>query len=300
MAFKKYQIFIFDEKTGSRRTLYFKSVFFSTCFLIFCLLIAGNVFLGIEYVNNNFVQAELNEIKLKNEDKDAKLLELLAELNTLQEDIERIRQFNNKLQVLAGKDSDANEVSNIGGIGNIEVDMLPLHRQDLAARKIHSFIDQLKKDVQLEEVAQQDLILFLRENANKLASTPSIWPVEGGFVTSNFGMRTAPFTGVRRLHKGIDISAPIGTPVVAPARGKVIFAGNDGAYGLSVEIDHGSGIITRYAHLNKFHVKKGDLVERGHRFADVGNTGRSTGPHLHYEVVVNGIATNPNAYLLKD
>jgi murein DD-endopeptidase MepM/ murein hydrolase activator NlpD len=174
---------------------------------------------------------------------------------------------------------------------------LPMHRQELLARKMHNFLHQLNTEARLEEVRQQELMHVIRSNQDLWAATPSIWPVQG-WVSSPFGARTSPFTGKREFHKGLDISAPNGTPIYAPAKGNVIFTGRDGGYGLSMMIDHGSGIKTRYAHLHSIAIKRGQKVTRGELIAYVGSTGRSTGPHLHYEVRLNGVPVNPMRYVL--
>ncbi len=297
MAFKNYQIFIFDEKTGSRKTMRLPSFFISIFILFVGALGAGNVFLGTHYYKTILIQEELALAKNELEKKEMNLLGIIAELDTLREDIYRIKQFGNKLRATYSDDFQEDTVASVGGAIEYNLSAIPLHRQELANSKIHGFISELKKEIQLEELVQQDLLLFLKENMNKLASTPSIWPVQGGYVSSKFGMRKSPFTGVKQLHKGIDIVAPRGTSIVSSANGKVIFSGNDGAYGLSLEIDHGYGVVSRYAHMNKLLVKKGETVNRNQQIGEVGNTGRSTGPHLHYEIIVNGVPTNPYAYI---
>ncbi|MFS8653592.1 MAG: M23 family metallopeptidase [Limnochordia bacterium] len=131
---------------------------------------------------------------------------------------------------------------------------------------------------------------------HKLRHTPSIWPVEGR-ITSEYGYRRHPITGRNHLHAGIDIAVPTGTPVKATAAGKVVHAGPDGGYGLTVVIDHGYGWRTLYAHNSRVLVKAGDTVERGDVIALAGSTGVSTGPHVHYEVHVDGKPVNPRAFL---
>jgi murein DD-endopeptidase MepM/ murein hydrolase activator NlpD len=123
-------------------------------------------------------------------------------------------------------------------------------------------------------------------------ATPSIWPV-AGWLTSSFGNRRDPFTGGQDFHPGLDISASYGDAVQAPATGIVISAGNAGNYGNLVVIDHGYGIITKYGHMSRFNVMNGQQVNRGDIIGYVGSTGRSTSPHLHYEVWVNEKLTNP-------
>jgi murein DD-endopeptidase MepM/ murein hydrolase activator NlpD len=123
-------------------------------------------------------------------------------------------------------------------------------------------------------------------------------PIAGGYrMSSSYGFRRHPISGYRRMHQGIDFAAGTGTPIVAAASGVVTVAEYHAQYGHMVEIDHGNDLLTRYAHASVLHVKVGDVVRRGHRIADVGSTGRSTGPHLHFEVRHRGLAQNPNRFL---
>lgn len=299
MLFKKYQVFVFDEKSGKKRSFSFKSSLFVYIFLFMLALVGVNGFFVQYFLSTKDMKKDLVYAEREIEEKETRLVGILAELEVLREDINRIRQFDNQLKMLVGEKTLAEE-SSVGGIESedFKVDMLPLHRQELASRKILSYIRELKKDSQLEEIIQQDLIVYMNESTQKLACIPSIIPAQG-FISSRFGYRTSPFTGSKQLHKGLDVAAPIGTKIIAPADGKVVFAQRDGAYGLSIEIDHGNGIITRYAHMSKFNVKRGDKIKRGDLIGLVGNTGRSTGAHLHYEVIVNGVHTNPMAYIVE-
>jgi murein DD-endopeptidase MepM/ murein hydrolase activator NlpD len=126
---------------------------------------------------------------------------------------------------------------------------------------------------------------------------PTQQPVQAGHLGSNFGWRIDPFTGRSALHTGLDFQAEPGTPILAAAGGVVVSQEMHPAYGNMVEIDHGNNLITRYAHASRFWVKKGDLVKRGQKIADVGTTGRSTGPHLHFEVMVQGVPQDPQKFL---
>jgi murein DD-endopeptidase MepM/ murein hydrolase activator NlpD len=131
-----------------------------------------------------------------------------------------------------------------------------------------------------------------------LVSVPTIWPVRG-WTSSEFGFRISPFTGQRAMHDGIDIATPEGMPVIAPANGIVEYVGVKGGYGNTVMVRHGGGVQTLYGHLQVSLVREGQKVYRGQRVALVGNTGRSTGPHLHYEIRLGGIAVNPRRYILQ-
>jgi len=151
----------------------------------------------------------------------------------------------------------------------------------------------------LEEENFADLQEHIQDNVARLRATPSILPARGWF-SSHYGTRVNPFSGRRTFHAGIDIANYTGTPVYAPADGLVSFAGPRGGYGNVVQIDHGYGIVTRYGHNSKIAVKKGERVKRGDKISEIGSTGRSTAPHLHYEVVLNGKPVNPRPFILED
>jgi murein DD-endopeptidase MepM/ murein hydrolase activator NlpD len=138
--------------------------------------------------------------------------------------------------------------------------------------------------------------LLVQDSANR-KFMPTLAPIIDGWFSSNFGYRIDPFTGLQSFHDGIDFPAGQGTPVVASASGKVIEAGVHPQYGKILAIDHGNGLVSRYAHAAEIFVDEGDLVLRGQRVATVGSTGRSTGPHLHFEVRLNGVPQNPVRFL---
>jgi len=138
--------------------------------------------------------------------------------------------------------------------------------------------------------------LLVQDSANR-KFMPTLSPIIDGWFSSNFGYRIDPFTGTQTFHEGIDFPADNGTTVVAAASGKVIEAGWHPQYGKILAIDHGNGLVSRYAHASQLYVGEGDLVVRGQRVATVGSTGRSTGPHLHFEVRLNGVPQNPARFL---
>jgi murein DD-endopeptidase MepM/ murein hydrolase activator NlpD len=146
------------------------------------------------------------------------------------------------------------------------------------------------------ELSLLELVQQLQEKHRLLASSPAIWPTKG-WLTSRFGSRISPFTGRRQFHSGIDIAGRRGTDVIASARGVVRYAGKRGPLGNTVIIDHGYGVRTHYGHTDEILVKPGEEVERGQVIATLGNTGRSTGPHLHYTIEVKGKPVNPLNYI---
>ena len=146
-----------------------------------------------------------------------------------------------------------------------------------------------------------DALVMLEDELRMRAVTrrllPTSEPLPDGNAGSRFGRRVDPFTGRSAFHEGIDFSAPVGTPILAAGGGVVIVAGPHGSYGQHVDVDHGNGVVTRYAHASKLHVRVGDIVRQGQRLADVGSTGRSTGAHLHFEVRIDDDAHDPMGFL---
>lgn len=173
----------------------------------------------------------------------------------------------------------------------------PADTREHEFRKIGFRLERLEGEAKARELSLEELHALLDDQRSILNSTPSIWPTRG-FVSSTFGYRVSPFTSVKRMHEGLDVAAPKGTDVVAPADGVVTFAGVKGAYGNIVVLDHGYGLVTRYGHLSKVLVEPGQQVKRGSSIAKVGNTGRSTGDHLHYEVRIDGVPVNPTRYII--
>ena len=138
---------------------------------------------------------------------------------------------------------------------------------------------------------------ILQDNIEEKNARPHTWPSEGGWLSSHFGMRTDPFTAKKAMHRGIDIANRLGAPVLAGSRGIVVYAGKMKDYGYLVEIEHGYGYRTRYGHMSAITIAVGDIVEAAQMVGRVGSSGRSTGPHLHYEVRRNSQALNPEKFI---
>ena len=157
----------------------------------------------------------------------------------------------------------------------------------------------LSRHASLTERDVQSLVSSTLSRKDYLEAMPTIKPAKGWY-SSGFGMRLSPYTGIPTMHEGIDIAGNYGVKIVSPASGTVAFVGRKPGYGKLITIDHGYGIKTQYGHLSKFYVKEGDRIKRGQSICAIGNSGRSTGPHLHYEVRVNDIPVNPYFYVLDD
>lgn len=211
----------------------------------------------------------------------------------LQAKVEQLQQVVTKLGVMAGLEQTLPDarVGGVGGVASAE-SVAPAFEahMDLGAMD-REVSDLTKRSVRLEE--------FYKDQTLLLASTPSVWPVRG-YLSATFGNRVDPFTGQWDFHSGIDISTPRGTKIQTPADGVVVFCGKKGAYGNAMVIDHGHGVVTRYGHMDAFEVRAGQRLRRGDTIGSVGDTGRATAPHLHYEVWVQDQAQNPIHFILDE
>lgn len=159
-------------------------------------------------------------------------------------------------------------------------------------------IASLRRHMHHLETRLSERLEYFQDASELLAHTPSIRPTKTPWLTSSFGKRRDPMSGRWVMHKGLDLAGAIGLKVMAPADGVVIFVGRRGGYGQTVVVDHGFGLQTHFAHLSRFLVKRGASVRRGEAIAEMGNTGKSTGPHLHYEVRVHGSPIDPRPFIL--
>lgn len=281
---------------------------------------------GIIFVQFIVTLPERSLLQRENVALQQELNQLQFHLDTLQTTVDRVQRFNQKLRALTEVDKEfakrqqgplgqggSEELFEEDGaalyhFGDFSVEEASLEmgteslpnldrRQRFLIQKLYSWMSRIYKDSELQTQSVEELFEVLKGQKIQLAATPSIMPVRG-WVTSHFGYRLDPFTGRRSLHRGMDVAARKGSPVVSPAEGVVSFAGSYGAFGNTVIVFHGYGISTLYAHAQDVLVRTGQRVSRGDVLATVGNSGRSTGAHLHYEVRVNGIQVDPRKYIL--
>ncbi len=231
----------------------------------------------------------------------AQIQTFTSEINKLKSKLVTLNNFEKKIRVIANLDQEKNQESLFGVGGSIPEDLETnvdlAKRQAGLIREMHAQVTSLNLATSNQKAGFSSLLEALESQKNLLASTPAIRPVKG-WMTSRFGYRKSPFTGRRELHKGLDIANREGTQIIAPADGIVKFTGRRGLLGKSIDIDHGHGMITRYGHLKEILKKRGEQVNRGDIIAEMGNTGRTTGSHLHYEVHLNGVPVNPIKYIL--
>lgn len=168
----------------------------------------------------------------------------------------------------------------------------------MTVNKFNKKLSQFKDEASILNKKLEEIFSQNKDKINYVNATPNMMPV-AGWVTSEFGIRKHPISGNVKMHEGIDIASAVGTPIKSPAAGKVIYAGRGSGYGNMVVIQHGYGISTVYGHLSSYSVTTGQNIKRGDVIAEVGSTGYSTGPHLHYEVQVDGIPTDPLAFVVQ-
>ena len=300
MACKRINILFISD--GKNRVKQFRAPqFVLVLFAFFSLLISASLFMIIQdYVKMKSDMPELTRLQKENAQQKRQFVHLARRIDQINQKMCDLKEFDRKLKVMVNLEtSDENGQLGVGGSDPIVMDaknaMGKAHRE--VVRSMHRSLDNLQSEIELGEQDKAELHKFIKSQKVLLASTPSIWPTKG-WLSSRFGYRVSPFTGQKEFHKGIDISARMKAPIIAPAGGIISFVGRDRGYGNVVTINHGHGIMTKYAHLNKSLVKKGQYVKRGETIALVGNTGRSTGPHLHYEVHLNKVSVNPLRYIL--
>jgi murein DD-endopeptidase MepM/ murein hydrolase activator NlpD len=229
-----------------------------------------------------FVQQNLNSMAIK--------------LGEMQAQLTRMDALGERLSALAGIKPQEFKSAEAPGLGGAAPAQLPA--QNLSLGDFSEKLLVLARQVESRNDMLGVLEAQLFEQAVKKKMIPTMMPVKASYNPSGFGRRIDPFNGQWAMHEGIDFIADAGSPIVAAAGGVVIFAGFHPQYGYMVDIDHGNDLVTRYAHCSKLMVREGDLVQRGRKIGEVGSTGRSTGPHLHFEVRFRGASQNPSKFLV--
>lgn len=254
---------------------------------------------------NYMKQVSTSLPSLRKETSDQKFLleQYERDINELEHVVSRLKRDNAKLMNMAGVAHIPETPILFTGIGGGEehelgsiLEKFRLESEEAMLEKIES-LSQLKSYAFDQEELSHRLMEFFEDQKTLLAATPSIWPVKG-WLTSDFGYRKSPFTGKKTMHSGLDIANKSGTPIIASADGIISYSKTKSGFGKVIVIDHGYGYSTFYGHCSELKKEVGENVKRGEVIALVGNTGNSTGPHVHYEVRVNGVATDPKKYIL--
>lgn len=274
-----------------------KAIKYTAAALGICLTILSGTMLNYRYQANiaNQDKVELAQLREVNGKQNVELEALAKATAELQDNMNRLNQLDSDLRrMVNGEEATSTSRSAPARLTNYNGQGGPDVKPDI--HQLNALVKELKLAVIEREQSLANLKGALIEKNERLAATPSIWPTNGE-VTSRFGWRSSPWGWGSNWHPGIDIANDTGTPVIATADGTVTNSGWYGGYGKMIEIDHGNGIVTIYGHNSQLLVSPGQKIKKGEQIAYMGNTGISTGSHLHYEVRVNGTAVNPSSFL---
>ncbi len=298
--------FVVLSNSGSSIKQFTISATFLRLFILAFLISIGTFTYDYYTLKTAGVDAVERDIRIANQSDEIihqrkQIQEFAEEISALKTTLVDLNNFEKKIRIIANIEKPDEQDSLFGVGGSIPEDLdaqMPLtQKHNSLLRGMHEQVEQLNLATINQEQSFDSLFKYLKDQQNLLASTPAVRPTSG-WTTSRFGYRTSPFTNRREFHKGYDIANRLGSPISATADGVVSFTGPKGSLGNMVVIDHGHGMVTRYGHIHKILVKRGDAVKRGDTIALMGNTGRSTGSHVHYEVHFNGLPVNPEKYIL--
>ena len=278
-----------------------RSVFYAVAGV---LLLAASVatFAVVRYSGKIRETYRLATVEAQNEQLRTELDGFSTELSQLRRSVSQNFDFQKKARVLANLEDLGEDVTEVGVGGPDDAYVQSISALDPETRDLvissRGDVEKLLRQAELQRESYGAIIASLEASNEKLRTTPTLRPVNVGFVSSRYGYRMDPLTGRRSMHRGIDFSARLGTPVFSTADGTVTFSGRWKTYGEVIEITHGDGFVTRFAHLQKRLVKKGQRIRRGDVIGRVGSSGKSTFSHLHYEVEKDGRRVNPLKYVL--
>jgi len=273
--------------------------------LIISLFVFGSFLLiGADYISKVLYNKRLNEFKSNYKAVSTNIDAIQKRLKELDQQIVEIEEKDKAVRVYAGMptlDKDIRKLG-IGGAALSDATFLdnlaPAVSKEISTLQLD--IEKLSRQVNFELASYETIYKKVKNDIDRIRHIPSIKPVDGGYLNSSFGYRQDPIDNVRRFHQGQDITVPTGTPIFAPADGIIKRAYYIGGFGNHIKIQHSSGYSTTFAHLSKIFVRHGQKIKRGDIIGETGNTGRSTAPHLHYEVHYKGTPKNPLDYFFTD
>ncbi len=274
-------------------------LFLSASVVFISLILIGGYFLFTTYFSPD---KELVSLRLENKALKSKILDLSTNYSLIKEELEALSELSDDIRLavnLRPLSRDEKLVGTGGTKSDISLEYLRLGK-NIDLTDALNFADNIIRQFNFEKNQFNEIVDKLSENKRLYDAIPAILPTTGNYTRDSFGYRLHPIFNKYQMHNGIDIITDIGTPVYAPGSGKVTYVGRKGGYGLTIEIDHGFGYTTVYAHLSKASVKEGKTVKRGDLIGKTGNSGLSSGPHLHYEVHHNGIVQDPLDFFFED
>ena len=301
MEKEHYNILIFGQNTSKSRHLKVQKKSFKIALSLMAFFLLSSTFLLCDYIQLRKKAYKISRLTEETQAQKSQIHFFSAHIENLEKQLSNLKDLDRRIRIISNLEKGQETISFVGMGGPSSSDIRGKLKSDKddqgLVRQMKADVERLQAEARDREQSLAELERLLQGKKEMLAHTPSIWPTTG-WVTSGFGFRTSPFTGLTQMHEGLDISNRTGTSIVAPADGFVTSVGTDHGHGKILVISHGFGMMTRYSHLSKAVVRLGQRVKRGDKVAEMGATGLTTGPHLHYEVRLNGIPVNPMRYIL--
>lgn len=271
-----------------------------TCAVALLALTAGSVAVLVKYAGFKRDTARMRALERENRDLSEKIGTFQRTIDDLERRMAAHFEQQNRARLLAGLEPISPDVWDVGIGGPGPSERFDVRIGGRSVAGLEGELDKLVRQSRLQLESYREIVDILDKKKEIRDATPSVRPLRGGYLSSRFGRRMDPFTGRISYHRGVDYHARTGTPVVSTADGIVTMAKKKGNFGLVIEVNHGNGFKTRYAHLSKILVKRGQRIKRGEAIGLVGNTGLSTGSHLHYEVIFRKAHRNPLQYIIPE
>ena len=304
MMFTNRKYILHTETDNNINQWHFSNLKIISLLLIAIIIFGSFLLIGADYISTVLYDKRLREFKANYNSVSSNIEDIHTRLKELDNQLLEIEEKDRAVRIYAGMPSVDKDIRKlgIGGLvsnkANDFNNLAPAISKEISNLQLD--IERLSRQVNFELSSYESIYEKVKSNIDKIRHIPSIRPVEGGYLNSSFGYRQDPIDNVRRFHQGQDITVPTGTPIYAPADGVVKRAYYIGGFGNHIRLEHSSGYSTTFAHLSKIFVRHGQKIKRGEIIGESGNTGRSTAPHLHYEVHYHGNPKNPLDYFFTD
>ena len=304
MIFRDKKYILHTETDNQINQWHFSNLKIISLLLIAIIIFGSFLLIGADYISTVLYEKRLREFKANYNSVASNIEDIHIRLKELDNQLIEIEEKDRAVRIYAGMPSIDKDIRKLGIGGFVSNETSDFNNLAPAISKeisnLQLDIERLSRQVNFELSSYESIYEKVKTNIDRIRHIPSIRPVEGGYLNSSFGYRQDPIDNVRRFHQGQDITVPTGTPIYAPADGFVKRAYYIGGFGNHIKLEHSSGYSTTFAHLSKIFVRHGQKIKRGEIIGESGNTGRSTAPHLHYEVHYHGNPKNPLDYFFTD
>ena len=304
MIFRDKKYILHTETDNHINQWHFSNLKIISVLLIAIIIFGSFLLIGADYVSTVLYEKRLREFKANYNSVASNIEDIHIRLKELDNQLIEIEEKDRAVRIYAGMPSIDKDIRKLGIGGFVSNETSDFNNLAPAISKeisnLQLDIERLSRQVNFELSSYESIYEKVKTDIDRIRHIPSIRPVEGGYLNSSFGYRQDPIENVRRFHQGQDFSVPTGSPIYAPADGVVKRAYYIGGFGNHIKLEHSSGYSTTFAHLSKIFVRHGQKINRGEIIGESGNTGRSTAPHLHYEVHYHGNPKNPLDYFFTD